>query len=71
MKREMVHLLVSLVWGIYGIVVGAMGIAYSFSGALSYWLWISIIVAITGNSAHMVAMSMSTQGIEVQTNKTP
>ncbi len=57
-----VHLLATVIWGIYGIVIGAMAIFYSYSGT---FVWLSVIVAVVGNSSHLVAFAWSQKGVSI------
>lgn len=57
-----VHFLATVIWGIFGIVSGVMAIYYTYT---SNWVWISIIVAVVGNSTHLVAFAISSQGVSV------
>ena len=56
------HFLTGLVWGLYGISVGVLAVVYNNG---SPWVWISVSVAIVGNSAHMVALALSPQGVRI------
>lgn len=58
MQRGTVHLIVSGIWGIYAIVTSSLVIVFGYSGV---WSWLSLIAAITGNSAHMVVFAAKTQ----------
>ena len=60
--RATVSMITSLGWILYAITVGVMAVAYDYSVT---YLWISIVVAIVGNSAHMVALSLSKSGFDV------
>ena len=62
MKKETVHLIASMIWGIYGITVGLIGVLYNHFSA---YVMVSIVVAIVGNSAHLMAMSLSKTGLTV------
>lgn len=57
-----VHFLATIIWGVFGIVTGIMAIYYSYT---SNWVWISIIVAVVGNSTHLVAFAVSSSGVSV------
>jgi len=63
MNSGTVHLISSLLWGIYGIIVGTLVVVYSYHDLYG---WLSIIVAIIGNSSHLVALSYSQGKISVQ-----
>lgn len=65
--KDMTHMIVSLGWIVYAIIVGIMAV---LSGYQSNLLWASIIVAIVGNSAHMVALSYSQGKIDVASSQT-
>ena len=51
------------IWGAYGVIVGIVAIVSGYDNDL---VWISIIVAIVGNSAHLVAFAYSKGKILVQ-----
>jgi len=63
MNSGTVHVIASLLWGIYGIIVGTLVVVYSYDNLYG---WLSIIVAIIGNSSHLVAFSYSQGKISVQ-----
>lgn len=65
-SKQAVHLAVALVWGIYGIIIGSLAILTGFTGA---YIWYSIIVAITGNSVHLVTFSLSKTGMSVSSSE--
>lgn len=67
MKKETVHLISSLIWGIYGITVGVIGVVYN---DFSSYVMVSIVVAIVGNSSHLMAMSLSKAGFTVSDSST-
>ena len=50
------HLLASFIWGLYGLVIGAMAVSYR---VFDIWVALSVITAIVGNSAHLVAFAWS------------
>ena len=50
------HLIASLGWIIYAVIVGVMAVVYGYQSDL---LWVSIIMAIVGNSAHLVTLAYS------------
>lgn len=60
MNTDWIHFLATFVWGVYGLVIGSLTIVNHFGGL---WVWVSIIVAITGNSAHLVSFALSKSGI--------
>jgi hypothetical protein len=64
-SKEIVLLVVSLVWGLYSVVIGVIAIAYGYSNDL---VWISIISAISGTTGAHVGLSMSSKGISLQTS---
>ncbi len=66
MKNQTVHLIMALLWGIYGIIIGSLVIVFHYN---NLWSWLSIVVAIAGNSIHMVTMDFSKTGIEVATKE--
>lgn len=66
MKNQTVHLIMALLWGLYGVITGSLIIIYHYDNIFS---WLSIIVAIAGNSIHMVTMDFSKTGIEVATKE--
>ena len=61
-----VHLLATIIWGIYGIVVGALAIVQGYTGV---FVWISVIVSVTGNSAHLVTFAWSQKGLTVSSSQ--
>jgi hypothetical protein len=61
-NKETVHLISSLLWGIYGITVGTLGIIHN---DFSAYVMVSVVVAIAGNSAHLMSMSLSKTGLTV------
>lgn len=63
MQAGTVHLIASLLWGFYGIIVGTLVVVFSYSNLFS---WLSIIVAIIGNSTHLVAFSYSQGKVSIQ-----
>lgn len=66
MKSETVHLIATLTWGIFGITVGTLAIVHN---NFSTDVMVSEIAAITGNSAHLVALSFSKSGLSVSSEK--
>ena len=62
MKKETVHLVASVLWGIYGITVGSIGVIHN---NFNTDVMVSIVVAISGNSAHLISMSLSKTGLAV------
>lgn len=59
MKRETVHLISALLWGLYGLTVGTIGVVYN---DFNFDVMVTIVVAIVGNSAHLITMSLSKTG---------
>lgn len=68
LSKQAVHLTVAVIWGVYGIIIGSLAILTGFSGA---YIWDSIIVAIVGNSAHLVTFSLSKTGLSVEAMQPP
>ncbi len=70
MNKEWVHLIASIIWGIYGLTVGIVGVV---SRDFSVYVMVSIVVAIVGNSAHLISMSYQKGALAVQATqgKTP
>lgn len=62
MKKESVHLVSAVLWGIYGLTVGSIGV---FNHSFNTDVMVSIVVAIAGNSAHLISMSFSKTGLTV------
>ena len=60
MNKESVHLIATLLWGIYGLSVGTIGVIY---GQFNAYLMVTIVTAIAGNSAHLISMSVSKTGL--------
>ena len=63
MSKETALLIISLIWGIYAIVVGIFTVYNRFNNDL---VWISIITAISGTTGAHIAVSMSTKGLTIQ-----
>lgn len=61
-----VHFLATVIWGVYGIVIGLVAVVYTYS---SDFVWISIIVAVVGNSSHLVAFAWSQKGLTVSSSQ--
>ncbi len=62
MNKEVVHLVATVLWGLYGIIAGAIGlIDHDFSS----YVMVTIVTAIAGNSAHLVSMALSKSGLQV------
>lgn len=66
MKKETVHLVATLLWGIYGLTVGSLGIIYH---SYNSYVMVTVVSAIAGNSAHLISMSLSKAGLEVSSEK--
>lgn len=66
MNSDWIHFFAVLIWGVFGIAIGSIGIIYHYSNDL---LWISVIAAISGNSAHLVAFAMSKRGVQISSEK--
>ena len=60
------HLLVSMGWIIYAVIVGVMAVIYNYQSSI---LWVSVIVAIVGNSAHMVTLAYSQGKLQASSNQ--
>ena len=67
MKQGIIHLVATMVWGIYGISVGTLTVVYGYS---SPWAWITIVTAVVGNSAHLVSYAVSSAGVEIASAQT-
>ena len=65
MNKETVHLVATILWVLYSVVVGALAVIENYSGTDSNYLWLGIIVAIIGNSTHLVTMSLSQKGLTI------
>jgi hypothetical protein len=63
MQNGTVHLIASLLWGFYGIIIGSLVVVFSYHNDFA---WISVVVAVIGNSTHLVAFSYSQGKISVQ-----
>lgn len=67
MPAALTHLLTGLIWGVYAITIGSLAVVYNFN---SPWVFVSIITAVVGNSAHLVAFAWSTaNGLTVSAQK--
>lgn len=67
MNSDWIHLFATILWGVFGIAIGSIGIVYDYS---SYWLWLAIITAIVGNSAHLVAFAWSKGKAQISSSTT-
>jgi len=63
MKNEITHLVIGLIWGVYSIVVGSLIILH---GYVNIWSWVSIIVAVSGNSVHLISMDFGKSGLQIK-----
>lgn len=61
-----VHFLATVIWGAFGIVIGALAVVDSY---VSDWVWLAIIVSVVGNSSHLVAFAWSQKGISVSASQ--
>lgn len=59
------HFLSTLIWGIYGITVGTFAVSSGYTGP---YIWVTIVTAIVGNSAHLVAFAWSKKGFQVSSS---
>lgn len=66
MKKETVHLIATVTWGIFGITVGTLAIVHN---NFNTDVMVSEIAAITGNSAHLMALSFSKSGLSVSSQE--
>jgi hypothetical protein len=66
MQKEVVHLIATLLWGLYGLTVGTVGIVYH---SFNLYLMVSLVAAIAGNSAHLISLSLSKSGLEVSSSQ--
>jgi len=62
-SKEVVSLISGIIWGTYAIIVGTLTVYFSYNND---WAWVSIVVAIIGNSAHLIVMHYSNQGLTIQ-----
>lgn len=67
MKKETVHLISALLWGIYGITIGSLGLV---DHGFNVYVMVTLVSAIAGNSIHLVSMSMSKSGIDISGDTT-
>lgn len=68
MNKSTVHLVATILWGVYGLTTGSLGVFYDHFNA---YLMVSIVTAIVGNSAHLISMSMSAQSMDVTSQVQP
>jgi len=66
MNKEWVHLIASVFWGTFGLTVGSLSVIYN---TFNIYVMVSLITAIAGNSAHLVAMSYSKGSLQVEAQK--
>jgi hypothetical protein len=66
MNKESVHLISTLLWGIYGLTVGTVSLIYN---SFNPYVMVTLVSAIVGNSAHLISMSYGQKGLEVQAQK--
>jgi len=66
MNKEWVHLLATVFWGTFGLTVGSLAVV---DNTFNIYVMVSLITAITGNSAHLVAMSYSKGSLQVEASK--
>lgn len=62
MKSETVHLIATLTWGIFGLTVGTLAVV---NHIFNTDIMVTEIAAIVGNSAHLMALSLSKTGLTV------
>lgn len=61
-NKEVVHLIGVIVWGIFGLTVGTLSVIHN---NFSAYVMVSMVAAIVGNSAHLIALSLSKTGLQV------
>jgi hypothetical protein len=66
MQKGTVHLVATTIWGLFGIVIGSIALVH---GQFNTWVGISLVAAITGNSAHLVTFSLSKTGLDISSEK--
>ena len=62
-NKEVVHLIGVVVWGIFGITIGTLAIVHN---NFSDYVMVSLVSAVVGNSAHLMALSFSKTGLSVK-----
>lgn len=67
MDTKTVHLVATVLWGIYGIAVGSVGV---ITHGFNAYVMVSVVVAVAGNSAHLITMALSKTGLQVTSEKT-
>jgi hypothetical protein len=65
LNKGTVHIVSAALWGTYGILTGTIGV---ITGHFNFDLMVSEVVAISGNSLHLVAFSLSKEGITVSSS---
>jgi len=66
MNKEWVHLVATIFWGTFGLAIGSLAV---ISNTFNIYVMVALIVAITGNSAHLVAMSYNKGSLQVEASK--
>jgi len=66
MNKEWVHLLATVFWGTFGLAIGSLAV---IDNTFNIYVMVSLITAIVGNSAHLVAMSYNKGSLNVQAEK--
>jgi hypothetical protein len=66
MNKEWVHLLATVFWGTFGLAIGSLSVIHN---TFNIYVMVSLITAIVGNSAHLVAMSYNKGSLNVQAEK--
>jgi hypothetical protein len=66
MKKETVHLVATVIWGIFGIAVGTLAI---INHNFNTYVMVSEIAAISGNSSALVALSISKSGLSISSQE--
>jgi hypothetical protein len=66
MNNGVVHLVATVIWGLFGIVIGSIALIY---GQFNTWVGLALISAITGNSAHLVTFSLSKTGVDISSSQ--
>lgn len=67
--KSTTHLIMAIFWGVYGIIIGSLVVIYGYSNV---WAWLSIIVAISGNSVHLISMDFNKEGLQIKSqNENP
>ena len=59
-----VHFLATSLWALFALVYGVVSLVY---GQNSQWVNLVLIVAIAGNSAHLIAFAISPKGAKIVT----